>query len=73
MARRVPTEDDFPEGTDFIIKEFNVPLADVPGKGLINWFGGSPRPYDVKQLKVDNNWPADSFEQWIEVVRASIR
>jgi len=69
---RLPTISDFPAGTEFVIKEFDVPLACVPGRGWFNWFGGVPRPYDVSALKVDNNWTADSFEQWVEVVKDSL-
>lgn len=63
---------DFPKGTEFVVKEFDVPLAWVPGKGWFNWFGGTPRPYDESALRVDNNWPAESFEEWLEIVAASI-
>jgi hypothetical protein len=73
MKRRLPGPEDFPPGTEFVIKEFDVPLANIPGEGWVNWFGGSPRAYDPHRLKPGNNWEADSFEQWLEVVRASIR
>jgi hypothetical protein len=33
----VPTREDFPPGTTFLIKEFDVPLARVPGQGWFNW------------------------------------
>ena len=36
-----------------------------------NWYGGSPRPYDVRQLKPGNNWPAASFEAWLRIVEES--
>ena len=68
----LPTISDFPPGTQFVIKEFDVPLAFVPDKGWFNWFGGLPKPYDVRALKIDNNWPADSFEQWVAIVKDSI-
>ncbi len=74
MARRIPDETDFPPGTEFVIKEFDVPLACIPQDGRavwVNWFGGIPRPYDVKALKVDNNWPAESFEEWVALVAQS--
>lgn len=64
---------DFPEGTEFYIKEFDIPLARVPGIGWINFFGGKPRPYDVSGLKPGNSWLADSFEVWCEVVSESRR
>ena len=70
---RLPSASDFPPGTKFVIKEFDVPLVWVPGEGWSNWYGGSPSQYDVKMLKVDNNWPADSFEQWVEVVEQSMK
>ena len=56
-----------------MVKEFDVPLARVPRQGWFNWFGGEPRPYDERDLRVDNNWPAESFEEWIRVVEASLR
>ena len=56
-----------------MIKEFDVPLVLVPGGGWFNWFGGTPRPYDASSLRVDNNWPAESFEEWVGVVKASLR
>jgi hypothetical protein len=72
---RVPKKSEFPPGTRFVILEFNVPLAQIPrGERAewVNWFGGAPRPYDVTWLKVDNNWAADSFEEWTALVEASI-
>ena len=63
---------DFPEGTEFIIKEFDVPLVNIPGKGWFNWWGGKPREYDVTMLKPGNNWEADSFEHWLKIVEESI-
>ena len=69
----LPEISDFPQGTEFVIKEFDVPLARVPGIGWQNWFGGSARPYDPANLKVDNNWAAESFEEWLEVVTASLK
>ena len=70
---RLPKESDFPAGSEFVIKEFDVPLVRMPGGAWFNWFGGSPRPYDVKSLKVDNNWPAVSFAEWLELVADSMR
>ena len=69
---QAPRASDFPSGTRFVIKEFDVPLAYVPGKGWFNWFGGSPKPYDDTRLRVDNNWPAESFEEWIAVIRDTL-
>jgi hypothetical protein len=68
-----PKLSDFPPGTKFVVKEFDVPLVWIPGQGWFNWFGGTPRPYDVSFLKVDNNWPADSFEAWLEIVKESLK
>lgn len=70
---RIPKASDFPPGTEFVIKEFDVPLVLIPGKGWFNWFGGVPRPYDVAFLRVDNNWAAESFEEWAGIVEASIK
>jgi hypothetical protein len=69
----LPLRTDLPPGTEFVIKEFDVPLAWVPGRGWFNWFGGTPRPYDAGYLRVDNNWPAESFEEWVGVVEASMQ
>ena len=71
----IPAWSDFPPGTQFIIKEFDLPLAKVPVDGKVewqNWFGGTPQRYDVTRLRVDNNWPAESFEQWAKVVADSL-
>lgn len=63
--------EDFPEGTEFYIKEFDIPLAHIPNKGWINFFGGRARPYDAYNLKPENNWPAENFQQWQQVVEDS--
>lgn len=63
----------FPEGTRFYIKEFDVPLAQIPGQGWVNCFGGRPRAYDPAWLKQDNHWPAESWEAWVAVVEASLK
>lgn len=70
---RLPERSEFPAGTEFVIKEFDVPLVRVPGEGWFNWFGGTPHPYDERSLRVDNNWPAGSFEEWLGVVEMSLR
>ena len=67
-----PKLSDFPEGTEFTIKEFDVPLVFIPHKGWFNWWGGKPEAYDVEGLKPGNNWEADSFEQWLKIVEDSI-
>jgi hypothetical protein len=67
-----PTPTDFPPGSTFVIKEFDVPIVHIPGQGWFNWFGGTPKPYDPKWLKVDNNWPAESFEAWAALVAHSL-
>ena len=72
----VPQASDFPPGTRFVIKEFDVPLACIPAGAQckwMNWYGGIPRAYDVTWLKVDNNWPAESFEEWASLITASIK
>lgn len=70
---RLPKRSDFPSDAEFVIKEFDVPLVRVPGDGWFNWFGGTPQPYDASSLRVDNNWPAESFEEWVGIVAASLR
>lgn len=71
---RLLDESDFPPGTRFVIKEFDIPLVQIPRgdkSEWMNWFGGTPRPYDVKSLTVDNNWEAESFHEWASIVAAS--
>jgi len=71
----LPSKEDFPAGTEFVIKEFDVPLARVPAGGhceWFNWYGGKPRPYPVEDIKAGNNWPASSFEEWVALVRESL-
>ena len=70
-SRSLPSRDAFPDGTRFVIKEFDVPLAQIPGQGWINWYGGHSRPYDVTSLVPGNHWDAGSFDEWREVVRKS--
>jgi hypothetical protein len=70
---RIPKASDFPPNTVFLIKEFDVPLVQIPNQGWFNWFGGYPRPDDVTALRVDNNWHADSFELWVGLVRDSLK
>lgn len=70
---RLPKRSDFPSDAEFVIKEFDVPLVRVPADGWFNWFGGTPQPYDASSLRVDNNWPAESFEEWVGIVAASLR
>ena len=69
---QLPKRSDFPPRAEFVIKEFDVPLVQIPGEGWFNWFGGAPRPYDANSLRVDNNWPATSFEEWVGIVAASM-
>ena len=70
---QLPKRSDFPPGSEFVIKEFDLPLVRIPDRGWFNWYGGSPRPYDVSFLRVDNNWPAESFDEWIGVIQASLK
>lgn len=72
MTASLPKSSDFPPGTEFVIKEFDVPLVHIPGRGWFNWHGGTPRPYAERLLRVDNNWTAESFAEWRDVVAASI-
>ncbi len=69
---QLPKRSDFPAVAEFVIKEFDVPLVQIPGQGWFNWFGGTPRPYDATSLRVDNNWPAASFEEWVRLVAESM-
>lgn len=69
---QLPQRSDFPSETEFVIKEFDVPLVRVPGGDWFNWFGGTPQLYNASSLRVDNNWPATSFEEWVGIVAASM-
>lgn len=64
----LPTPEDFPPGTTFLIKEFDVPLARVPAQGWFNWYDGTPRSYDPSSLTVSNNWPARDFDEWVQLI-----
>ena len=68
---QLPNRSDFPSGAEFVIKEFDVPLVQFPDGGWFNWFGGTPHPYNASFLRVDNNW-STSFEEWLEIVAASM-
>ena len=72
---RIPQQSEFPPGTEFVVKEFDVPLAHLPYYGesaWVNWYGGTPKPYDPQWLTVSNNWPAESFEAWVALIADSI-
>jgi hypothetical protein len=69
---KLPKRSDFPSAAEFVIKEFDVPLVRYPDGGWFNWFGGTPRAYNASSLRVDNNWPAESFEEWVGIVAASM-
>jgi len=56
----------------FYIKEFDVPLVHGVNGGWVTWYGGRQRAYDPAFLKVDNNWLAESFEEWAAVVAESM-
>lgn len=76
LKRLLPQLSDFPTGTEFIVKDFDVPLAKIPDQGSViwvNWYSGTPRPYDPNLLSIDNNWSAESFESWVALVKASLR
>ncbi len=75
MTPRIPREADFPDGTRFVIKEFDVPLVQIPAGDSwvwLNWYGGVPKPYDEDQLDPGNNWAAESFYEWADVVARSL-
>jgi len=71
FKRKLPEKSNFAEGTEFYIKEFNIPLVHTPSNEWFNWFGGRPQKYDVKNLKLGNNWLAESFEEWVRIVDES--
>lgn len=73
----LPKETDFPVGTEFYILDWDIPLSKQPdGNGKIvsyfNWYGGKSHPFPVEDLKIDNNWPAESFEEWLNLIRTSL-
>jgi hypothetical protein len=71
----LPNEIDFPAGSKFYIKEFDVPLVRVPNGAYCkwyNWFGGKPKEYPLEGLKPGNNWEAESYEEWLNIVRESL-
>ena len=71
---RLPTLADFPLGTEFVVYEFDTPLAQVPGLGWVCWWGGVQRKFDPRgRLKPDNNWTADSFEQWVGLISDTLK
>ena len=70
---RVPQPSEFPVGTEFVIKEFDVPLVWIPKRGWFNWFGGRSQAYDANMLKPGNNWLAKSFDEWARVVTNSLQ
>jgi len=72
FKKSLPKITDFPNGTVFYIKEFDVPLAHEPSNEWFNWFGGKPTAYDCVHLKQGNNWQAESFEEWITIVKESL-
>lgn len=65
---RLPVRSDFPDGARFVIKEFDVPLVHEPGVGWFNWCTGKAQAYDAASLRVDNNWPAESFAEWVALI-----
>lgn len=62
---------DFPKGTEFYIKEFDVPLANIPSKGWVNFYGGVPKPYDASSMQLGSFWLAENFDEWLEVIEGS--
>ena len=71
----LPDKRDFPEGARFYIKEFDVPLVQIPDGHFckwFNWFGGKPKAYAPEGLKLGNNWEAESFSEWQKIVKESL-
>lgn len=61
---QIPRKEKFPKGTQFYIKEFDVPLVMIPeGNSAIryNWFGGEVKIYDFSHLKLGSFWEAEYF------------
>jgi hypothetical protein len=72
FKKKLPKISDFPAGTEFYIKEFDVPLVRTPTNEWFNWRGGKSKEYDVKNLKQGNNWLAESFEEWVSIINESL-
>ncbi len=70
---RLPRASDFPPGTKFVISEFDVPLVWVPHEGWFNWYGGVPSRYERTPGYGLTEWPAESFEEWVGIVEASLK
>lgn len=73
MRPQPPQLNDFPEGTEFFIKEFDLPLARHADGTWYNWFGGMPSEYDPAWLKQGSYWKADRFDEWRMLALAPIR
>lgn len=70
---KLPKESEFPSGTEFYVFEWDVPLSKEPSTdnkmvSYFNWYGCQKRSFPVERLKVDNNWPADSNEDWLKLI-----
>lgn len=63
------SESDFTEGTEFIIKEFDVPITYSAPGGWFNWISGTPKEYDPSGLSVTNHDKV-TFREWIEAVES---
>ena len=73
----MPKESDFPANTQFYIYEWDVPISKEPdedGKSVcyFNWYKGIKSPFPIEDLKIDNNWLAESFEEWIKLIKDSL-
>lgn len=75
FASHVPERSDFPSEARFYIKEFDVPLVLVTKNNeatWMNWYGGQAKKYASTSLKPGNNWEAESFEEWQQIVKDSL-
>jgi hypothetical protein len=72
-ASRLPVRSDFPADAQFVIKEFDVPLVHEAGIGWFNWYNGTAQAYDPAWLRADNNWPAESFGEWVALIKVTVR
>ena len=74
--KKLPIESDFSRSTEFYIYDWDIPLTketnnDGIGVQYFNWLDGTKKPFPIESLKIDNNWPAESFNQWVSNINGN--